>query len=167
MVKMIIFIIISVSLLLQIIYYYSLIIYDLLVLLFLKYWELAESTRAILSSKNKHKSHSPVFKMHRNRRNGGGPKGPRQPCQAQWLRAVGWLQVLLQYKELPYPSGSLGGKAFAYYWKCPLQDQMTVRLHLTLRRAGSHLVHSTIWCLRHLIELCFPGQYDLVGQLGS
>lgn len=39
--------------------------------------------------------------------------------------------------------------------------------HRTFHGAGSHLVHFTAWCLKHLIELCFLGEYDLIRSSGK
>lgn len=97
-------------------------------------------------------------------RSGDGLRGPKQPSQ-QWLGAAGW-QISLQCEELFCPSGSLGRKVSACYWKCSETRWPFVRAVPYLHRAGSHLVHFTIWCLKHLIELCFLGEYDLVGHLG-
>lgn len=66
-----------------------LIIYDLLVLLFLKYGELTEATWASLSGKNKHRA-TVLLSDVQEQKEWGWSEGPGRPRQAQWLRAAGW-----------------------------------------------------------------------------
>lgn len=94
-------------------------------------------------------------------------RDPWGPSQAQWVRAAG-RQILVQCKELSYSSRGPGRKLFTFL----LLETLTLRpndrwswLHRTFHGAGSHRVHFTAWCLKHLIELCFLGEYDLVGHL--